>query len=304
MSPIETDPATRERIASLGPYARFSLERAARYALRLHAEEVTREHLLASLLEDESCAATLVVLHAFADPATIGIEILALSPGIMVVGSKRCLPFSVLGVRVLLSARARAAEHADTSVTPDHLFATALAELPEELLPALRSAGFEAEGFELPELDERGEPVPADGPLLKRFSNEARRALAAACRAAGELGREEISPAHVVLGCLVVDDELCARTGLTAVRARLALAGRDLDTTPTPDRALAPDQGLLELVAALPSGAGTADILARLVTHGSAEVRALLERQQITPALVERARGAFEDPDPPESASI
>ena len=76
--------------------------RAARYALRLHAEELAIEHLFASLLEDEECGATRLVLHAFADPETLAVEVLALCPGIMVVGSEHCLPFSVRGVRTQL----------------------------------------------------------------------------------------------------------------------------------------------------------------------------------------------------------
>ena len=92
----------------LAPYARETLERGASLAARLHADEVSPEHWLAALLADEECAATRAVLHAFADPETIGIEVLAQCSGIMVVGSGRTLPFSVRAVSALRAARAGA----------------------------------------------------------------------------------------------------------------------------------------------------------------------------------------------------
>ena len=69
----------------LGDYTRFALSRSVEYARRLHAERVSPEHVLASLLEDEECGATRLVLHAFADPATLGIEVMAMCTGIMAV---------------------------------------------------------------------------------------------------------------------------------------------------------------------------------------------------------------------------
>ena len=139
MSALATDSATRAHVDELGAYTRFALRRAVDYARRLHSAELTTEHLLASLLEDEEAGATRIVLHAFADPETISIEVRALCPGTMVVGSERCLPFSVRGARLLEAARARAAERADLAVTPHHLFAAALAELHGRVLFSVRS---------------------------------------------------------------------------------------------------------------------------------------------------------------------
>ena len=52
---------------------------------------------------------------------------------------------------------------------------------------------------------------------------------------------------------------------------------------------------------ALPDGGDTGAILARLVDAASEEMRTLLARQKITPALLEHAAGAFRDPPPTES---
>src|SRR5262245_18257872 len=109
----------------LAPCARASLTRARKLALRLHAEELSPEHWLAALLEDEDYAATRTVLHAFADPETIGVEVLALCEGIMVVGSGRTLPFSVLGVEALRAARSTAAARRGRQVVVEDVFSAA-----------------------------------------------------------------------------------------------------------------------------------------------------------------------------------
>ena len=70
---------------SLEPYARGLLQAAGAHALRLHAETVSPEHLLWALMDDPSAAAHAAVLHAFADPGTIADEVLAVSPGLLVV---------------------------------------------------------------------------------------------------------------------------------------------------------------------------------------------------------------------------
>jgi hypothetical protein len=278
----------------LGPYARFSLERARRYALRLHADELTSEHLLASLLEDESCAATALVLHAFADPATVGGEVLALCPGIMVVGSGRSLPFSMGALAALRSARALAAARG-SSVTPPDLFQAVLLDLPQELFRRLFPDGERARPLRPP-------PEPSGlgaGSLFHSHGHDSLRALGAACRAAAKLERDAIGPVHLLAGALEVDAELARAENLTPARLRLLLAGCDEDRIPLPARELAPDPRLAELLAGLPPGAGTLEILGELLRAGSEELRALLLRQKITPALFERSRGAFRDPEPP-----
>jgi len=285
-------------LARLDPFLTFALERAAGFAARYHAESLTVEHLLASLLEDEECAATRTVLHAFADPETIAVEAIALAPGIMVVSSDRCIPFSHLGVRVLEAARAAAAQRGHSGVGPEHLFLAAIGELDAELGRSLGEAGWTEEDPCLG-LERAEDPVPASGPVLKRFTQAARRGLSAAGRVADRLERRSISPAHVVVGSLEVSPELVERSGLSANRASLVLAGRDADENEPPVRPLPVDEELREHLVALPSGGGTGSVLARLVEAGSEELRALLARQKITTALVEHARGAFRDPAPP-----
>jgi len=298
MTILQRDTALTGELGRLHPYLDPALERAARFALHMHADEVTVEHLCASLLEDEECAATRLVQHAFADPETIAVEVTALTPGIMVVTAQRCMPFSVLGVRVLFAARAGAVRGEQGEVEIAHLVAAALEELPTEVRTALAEAGLGAES-PVAELEKSATPVPVDGPLLKPFSQTARRSLSAAGRLAHQLGRDAISPAHLVLAGLETAPELAQRLGLTASRGRMALAGRDGDSTPPPARGLQPEPALRELIAALPAGGGTADVLGYLVHHGSEELRGLLGRQKITPKLLDHAADAFRDPDVP-----
>lgn len=279
----------------LAPYARESFARAAALAARLHAEEISPEHWLAALLEDESCAATRIVLHAFADPETIGVEVLALCAGIMVVGSGRTLPFSVLGVAALRAARARAAERGAGQVEPAELFQTAAAHLADEL----RSRLALVPGVELsPPVPAAPADaiVPATGPLFRHFAPGALRALGASCKAAASLERAAIGPLHIALGTLEVDEHLCQRTGLTPARLRLVSSGLDEDATPLPERRIPGDARLLALLGELRPGAGTTEVLGWLLEHGTEELALLLRRQKVTPALFERCRGVYRDP--------
>ncbi len=295
MTQLSLRPALASELDRLHPFLRTALQRAAAFAARFHADELTTEHLFASLLEDEESALTQTVLHAFADPETIAVEAVALAPGIMVVSSDRCIPFSARGVDVLEAARTRAAERRHADITPAHLLQVSFEALEEELAGALREAGWSGAALD-EDLSPSEEPVPAEGPVLRRFDQDARRAMSAAGRVADRLERGEISPAHLVVGCLEVGTGLEPTSGLTATRARLALSGRDEDRTPLPERSLEVEDELLEHLAGLPEGGGSADLLARWVQHGTDELRALLARQKITPALLEHATGAFEDP--------
>lgn len=294
-----TAPELVPLIARLAPYAHDSFARAAGLAARLHADEITPEHWLAALLADEECAATRVVLHAFADPETIGAEVLALCPGIMVVGSDRTLPFSVLGVEVLRAARASAAARARTRVEPADLFQATVALLTPDLrarLALLPGAVLAPEGQ--PTAADEGQGLPATGPLFRHFSGSALRALGSGCRAAAALGRDAIGPAHLLLGALEVDAELRERSALTPVRARMACSGLDEDRTPLPERPLGGDERLRALLAEIPARAETLDVVGWMVARGSEELIALLRRQKVTSALFERCRGVYQDPPP------
>lgn len=301
MNLVAEHPALQRELARLSPYARLAIERAAGFALWLHATELVPEHLLASLLQDEDCAATQLVLHAFADPQTIGGEILALCPGILVVGSGRSLPFSVCGLRALENARRRASERGSEAVQPLDVFRAALEELPNELREALVSAGLKEPSASWPSAAGEREALPVEGPLFRHFSPTARRALSAACRAADRFQRNSISPAHLLWGCLEAEETLREEAGFTPARVHLILAGRDADDTPLEERALEPSPPFLELLSALPAGAGTMEILGEILVHGREEVRALLQRQKITSALHQRSAQAFRDPEPPRS---
>jgi hypothetical protein len=288
--PIGHAALTRE-MARLDPYARQALERAADFALWLHADEVSVEHLLASLLQDEECGASRLVLHAFADPQSLVSELMALAPGILVVASGGSLPFSVRGLRALERARAAASP----TVEPLDVFRAASTELPEALQADLRAVGMASDP------GERAASAAGPGPeetFFGPFSNDGRRALSAACKTALRLGRRAISPAHLMIGALECGPTVADQAGLSAGRLRLLVTGREADETPLVDRVLEPDAGLLELLGSLPAGGGSTDILGGILRHGREDLRALLARQKITPALHERVAGAFRDPPP------
>ncbi len=281
--------ALERETARLDPYARMALSRAADFALWLHATEVTQEHLLASLLRDEECGATRLVLHAFADPQTIGSEVLALCPGILVVASGGSLPFSVRSLRALERARAEA-----DPVDPIHVFRAAQGELPEPILEALLQAGLLVSSSARNEVSES-----PPGSFFGSFSLAGRRVLGAACRVAHRFERSTISPAHLMLGSLESEASIQGLTGISAGRLRILVSGREADETPPADHELEPDPGLLDLLSSLPAGAGTTEMLGGILIRGREEVRALLSRQKITPALHERFARAFRDPAPP-----
>ena len=296
---LRLTPEERALVGRMAPYARAALNQAGNFALWLHATEVAPEHFLASLLADEECGATRLVLHAFADPETIGIEVTALCQGIMVVGSGRSLPFSVRGIAAAEAARALAAERREAAVEVAHLFQSALGQLGDEAQGALRAAGFESSSYELPAALPASEPVPAEGPLFRSFSNDARRALGGACRIASQLSRRSISPAHLLLACLEAAPEVRERAALTPTRARMALSGRDADATPSETANLPLSSRLGRALGELPEGAQTLDFLGQVLARGSEELRALLRRQKVTTELwesVQSARSRFEDP--------
>ena len=109
ISLLECDNGDLERsLTGLAPYLRGLLDNGVRRALWMHAEQVHLEHVLGATVGDEDSAAGQVIEHAFADPETIDMELLALSPGLMVVGAKAVLPFSLGALAALREARTRA----------------------------------------------------------------------------------------------------------------------------------------------------------------------------------------------------
>jgi ATP-dependent Clp protease ATP-binding subunit ClpA len=282
-------------VGRLGPYARNLLEAAGRHALRIHAEFVTPDHLLSTLMADEACGAHAAVLHAFADPSTIAEEALAISPGWMVVASGSTLPFSARAADALASAAARAASDCAEDVRLSDLRMASEAALDDEVRTALRAAGY-VETL-LP-----AEGLPAEGrkpsfPASRRFTPAAKRALSAANRLAASERAASISPAHLFLAALLEDPGEAAAAGLAFARARSLLAGRTKDTSEPPERLLPPDPSLVRFLADLPASAGSLDLLRRFHGGATPELSAILDRSKVNAAYLDRARGAFGDPD-------
>ncbi|MEQ1892434.1 MAG: hypothetical protein ABL998_07845 [Planctomycetota bacterium] len=230
----------RREAARLAPYARASLARAEGLARRLHAEELVPEHWLAALLADEDCGATRIVLHAFADPATIGVEVLALCPGIMVVGSGRTLPFSMRALAALRNARVLAAARGAASLEPGDLCLAASRELDARV--AARLAPLEGT-----DLAAAGEAAAASGPalavptrsLFKNYTQAGLRALGASAR--GGHGRARGHRARAPRARLPRGRRRAARAhrshgGASASRLRRTRRGRDAAPGPRSDR--------------------------------------------------------------------
>lgn len=283
--------------ARTAPYALGLLDRAARYAAELHADEAGVEHLVCMLMADEECAARRAVEHAFADPQTLADEVRALAAGILVTGSAASLPFSPGGVAALQAARDDAAATGRSEVRPALLLICALERLPEDLRLAIEDAGYERAGLEL--LSGPTGAVPAaraEGSLFRRFGEDSKRCLSAAARLArGESGAA-IGPAHLVLACLQSQRELEQAATLSASRLRMLLRERMRDPTPLAPRRIEADDVFLAFLAALPEGADSLALLGRCHAGPTPELAQVLSRHRVTPALLERAAGAFRDP--------
>jgi ATP-dependent Clp protease ATP-binding subunit ClpA len=281
-------------LARLHPHARDLLTRAGMQALRLHADSVSPEHLLTALMDDLHGAAHAAVLHAFADPATISDEALAISPGLMVVASGSTLPFSPRAAEALARARARSLVEGNREVGVGDLSAQAELGLDEEARDSLRAAGFRTAA------DPRSDhPAPPLGSaVFKSFSAPAKRVLSAANRMAAAENATAIAPAHLLLGCLKEDAEVAGAAGLSFQRARALLAGRMADASPPRPRSLPPDPALIEFLRGVATGSDSLELLKRFHSGATPELAGILTRSKITTVLLDRARQAFRDPDP------
>lgn len=296
---LELPDALRARVtARLEPRALALLEQAAALALRLHADEVGPEHLLCALMADEDCAAHRAVVHAFADPETLGEETLALAAGILVCGSSVSLPFSEGAVQALRAARAHADAREEAVVTPAHLLAAAIEALPADLREATADAGYAPEALPVGAPPrELARPVATlAGSLFSTLSEPAKRVLSSAARLARSERLAAIAPVHLAVATLHEDPALGRACGLSASRARMLYRGRGEDPTPLPQRALPADAPLEGFLEGLEAGTQSLGLLARFHAGGTPELARVLMHHRIAPALIERVRGAFEDP--------
>lgn len=292
----DLEASVRER---LNAHARALLERSAQEALTIHADEVGPEHLLCALMADEDGAARRVVEHAFADPETVFEEARALAAGILVSGSVVTLPFSTLGVAALEEARRRAWARGDEAVLGVHLLLAGMDALPNEDRAALDDAGYDPAGLERTlgaAPAPRELPDRIEGSLFRRFDEPAKRLLSKAARGASRAGAPSIGPAHMVLTILESERALATAAAVSHSRARMVLHERTVDATPAPDREVEPDEALGAYLEGLPPGTTSLELLERFHAGGTPELAGILGRHKVTPALLERSRGAFRDP--------
>lgn len=295
-------PGLAEVRGRLGPRVDAALERAADIALRLESETVSLEHLLMALIEDQDCALVGLVEHAFADPETIAADLLAIAPGILLVGREAILPFSPGALRALRKARRGAHEDRSSRVTTARLVVAAHAELPNPARARLEAAGFalspwiervSAEG----RTDAPGgasAPVALEGHLFHSFDDEARRAVVGAAHAAHAAAEDSISPARLFLAAVRTGPSSGDRGGPSPIRLESALAGWTVDDEPPPARELAPDAELLAFLTALPSPASSLDVLERVLSDAASERASIFLRQKVGPELLAGSREALE----------
>lgn len=279
----------------LSPYLRRAVDGARERALAIHADELAREHLMERLFADEDSALSRAVLDAFADPEGMAVESLALSPGILVVGSGEATPFSTRAVAAIRGARARAIERGAREVTPRDVLHGCVPELTDDARAALASAGLREDAGD----DATGadSPIRAEGHLFHAFSNDARRMLVAAARESHRAEEPSISPARLLLSALAADRALGEATGLTGHRARMVLDGRTIDDTPPPAREVPDDPAFTAFLRALPDGAGSLDVALSVLADPKDELAQVLLRQKVGPERLDAARGVFQDPD-------
>jgi hypothetical protein len=299
---LQCDDTDLEQVLTgLAPYLRGTLENGVRRALWLHADQVHLEHVLGTAVGDEDSAAGQVVEHAFADPETLDRELLAISPGMMVVGAKAVLPFSSEALAVMGRARSRALEQALEQLGSADLARACAEALPETVREALGEPSW-SQGASDETVEDLSRLDP-DGHLFQGFSVTAKRSLVRACRSAHNRQERSITSMALLLATLEEDPALHTSSGWSPGKIRSAASGQTLPVPDQPDGPLTPSPALAALLARLPSGADSLDFLAASLADAEEELAACFSRHRITPDLVERARGAFRDPPeaPPES---
>ncbi len=290
MSGLAHEPRLDRARDRLSPYLGRLLERAAGLALDVHADAVSVEHLLGAAMRDEDSAANQTVVFAFADPETVLQELLALCPGIMVVGSSATRPFSSRAVEALARARSRAAVEGSADVTLEQLCDAAESVLPQAQRAKLAGAGWRSRA---------GVPVePAQpAPPEKKLAEASKQALSRAARAAGAAAEASIGPARILVACLQGEPGIGTLFGVSGTRARLLLEGAFLDTSSPTERELPVEPSLLAFLDRLPKGAGSLDLLSACHHESTPELHELLGRHKLTPELLARAAGNLTDPD-------
>lgn len=278
---------------SPSPYLDAARVSAAELALSLHAEAVSREHLVCVLLDDEESALYELVEHAFADPETLSQDALALAPGILVVGSGATKAFSVRAVRAARRAVELAQGARLSSVTPACVLKAACEELSPEALAQLNESGCDPAIVTL--TGDEGD-LPVGTHLFQPFNDEARRTLTSASRLAAKAKRGTLTPADLVAGALGEDADLSRSFGADAASACALLRPYAEDTTPPEQRDLGDDGDLTRLWTSLPEDAGSLEVLGAILCEPDEELAQVFLRQKVTAALLERSRATFVDP--------
>ncbi len=296
-----SDSSVAEAIEGLAPYLREILHEGARRARWLRSDEVHLVHVLGAAAGNEDSALGQVVEHAFADPETLDVEMLSISPGLMVVGAKGTLPFSGGALRALENARRGALQAGQSSIEPFNLAQACAGELNEPTLTGIHRALPPANWPSAPKMQvpgQAGTQLESDGHLFQGLGPSTKRALVYACRAAQQAEEMFIGPLRLLVGSLEADSGLTEACHWTAAKVRASTRQLDQSEPEGDPEPLGPADDLRCVLTELKPGGDSLDLLALTLSTGSVELRALFGRHRITPMLVQKARGAFSDPTP------
>jgi hypothetical protein len=198
-------------------------------------------------------------------------------------------------VRALCAARAAAAG-SERAVEPDDLARSAFGALDPEARAALEAGGFRPAGaWRSSGSAPAGAALVPGAGLFRRFSMPSKRVLSNACKLAHRLERPNIAPAHVLLAALEASDALARASGLATARARALLAGRDADPSRPDERELPADEELVAILERLGPAADSLSLMQALAAGCSSELRQILARHKVTPALLAGLREEFSD---------
>ena len=285
-------PQLSRELERLAPYVRGLMDAASSKAVHLHSDQVDVTHVLHACMTDEECAANEAVSYAFADPETIAFELLALTPGLMVVTSKAVLPFSSAAIRAFTQARQEALQEGAGELGLGRILAHCAAHLPATALTALQKAGWQ----DAPTTGPKEGALQEHGHLFQGLSSSAKQALSRACKSAAREGQDDIPCGHLMRAALEVEGELATQTGFTAARIRSLLGTQEEAAAALRPSGIPAADGLVLLLKSLPQGGDSLDLLKAAMAGASPELAVLFQRHRLTPELLERARAAFQDP--------
>jgi hypothetical protein len=138
--------------------------------------------------------------------------------------------------------------------------------------------------------------VDERGHLFRFFSDDSKHLLSSAAKIARSGSAHSVSAAHLFQACLQSQTRIERAAGIPASRARIVLRSRGEDLSRVEGGPLSIDDALTDFLRGLAPGSDSLAMLARFHAGGTPELAQVLARHKVSGPLLERARGAFQDP--------